>query len=289
MLRLALHAPPASAAYILALVFNLVRKHPIISNLINRHAAVEKGVVKNVPMPVELVDALYRPNAMALQQKTDQEAKAAMEKALAEENKEEDEDEDEEEEEVVEAKPAVSLFSMIKASKPTPATAPLAATLFTKTLPNAVANTMPLLLSERPVALLEDKDAWVDGKDPFLQAANDPSQACALETSLLEISALCEHYCPDVSRVAKLFFADNAPKLGHNIDHFVALTHEALINTALDYKKNRIVATNYERPQTLLGKSVKLMNPDDKYDDDAIQRARMLDDKLSVVESTFEF
>jgi hypothetical protein len=275
LVRLALHAPPAPAAYILALIFNLVRKHPIISSIINRRAAVSLGVVKNVTMSADMINELYRPNT---NKKAAEEAAAAIEEPTAEEKETEEDDKDEDEEE---AAPAVSLFGMIKANNAAQASAAPMSLLTGATKPNPAA---PLLIADRSISLAEDAEAWVEGKDPFVASAEDPTQACALETSLLEINALCEHYCPDVARIAKLFFADNAPKLGHDIDHFVNLNYQELVEFAMDYRKHRAVPTNYERPQTLLGHSAKIVSSDELYGEAAQQS-----EKRCIIESCFEF
>ena len=58
--RLSLLAPPPAATFVLALVFNLIRKHPMISSLVNRSMVVQRGNLKPSLMPAAEFGKLYR-------------------------------------------------------------------------------------------------------------------------------------------------------------------------------------------------------------------------------------
>lgn len=112
-----------------------------------------------------------------------------------------------------------------------------------------------LKVDTTPIDLLVDNEAWVHGKDPFRAYSQNPAEACALESSLLELASLTNHYCPDVSRLAKLFFAENAPKHGHELAEFTDVAYSTLFSAAAEFRKNRMTAMEFEKPKSLFGKS----------------------------------
>lgn len=132
-----------------------------------------------------------------------------------------------------------------------------------------------------------DAEAWLEGKDPFVEFTNDPAAACALQSSLLEIQALCEHYCPDVARLAKMFFAETAPKVGHDIALFTSHSYANIFEYEIMHKKNRIVPKAFEKPITLLGRSARPLTADEKFDDEARARVAAINKMPGVLETIF--
>jgi hypothetical protein len=319
--RLALHAPPPAATFVLALTFNLIRKHPMIASLVNRSLSVSRGGLKAATMPQSEFGKLYRLDAPQV------EADAPGEKLEA------DEDAsgagpaaaDAAAAAAVKAARPLSLFAAIEASSAASGAASLAlstgaaaSAALGSILPGASASAAigkaveaaPLLVQAAGLSaaglaaadpsvaasaaegangpqLASDAEAWLEGRDPFVESTDDPSQACALQSSLLELSALCEHYCPDVARLAKLFFAETASKVGHNIDHFTAHTYANIFEYEAENKKNRMVARAYEKPHALLGRSVRPLTADEKYDEEARARVAAINKMPGVLETLF--
>ncbi len=322
--RLALLAPPPAATFVLALVFNLIRRHPMVASLINRSIAVHRGAIKASVMPSSEFGKLYR---------LDADNTAAVTAAEAPETAEDASGAGAAAAPAAPARP-LSLFAAIESAAAATgqgaqavAAGAAAGAALMSLLPGAKAAAAikkaadaPLLVQAAVdlastvgvgsaeaggagqgdeaaaaaaaamaagVQVAVDAEAWLEGKDPFVEYTTDPAQACALQSSLLEIQALCEHYCPDVARLATLFFAETAPKVGHNIDHFTTHTYGNIFEYEAEHRKNRIASRAFEKPQTLLGRSARALTSDEKFDEEARAKVLALNKMPGLLETVF--
>jgi len=247
--RVALFTTPSITIYILALIFNLVRRHPILMNLVNRNA---DGHV--VPIL----------NSLAAFRKLREHALA---EAKGEDADDEDgDDSDEEDAKVLEhiaAKAGTTVaveddqeasqtktFSLFSSLPKADAKSGLQGTIF-----GSSGNSKPtggLLVSTDTTPVLSNPGAWDQGLDPFVEHSDAPANSCALDSSFLEIAALMNHYSPDVSRLAKLIFSDTAQKQMLYLPDYSSKTYSQLFQEAISYRKNRITPMAYEKPTGML-------------------------------------
>nr|XP_019937315.1 PREDICTED: nucleolar complex protein 4 homolog [Paralichthys olivaceus] len=88
-------------------------------------------------------------------------------------------------------------------------------------------------------------------EDPYLMDEEDPTQCCALESSLWEIKTLQKHYHPDVAKTAMLI---NTPLSGKedDISEVLELTTFELMERDLKQKQTKIVPLEFETASQLL-------------------------------------
>ena len=70
---------------------------------------------------------------------------------------------------------------------------------------------------ERNGDVLQDEESW---GDPFLEQESNPTETCALESSLWEIQMLQSHYHPNVATIAKII-SEQFTKQAYNPEDFL--------------------------------------------------------------------
>lgn len=89
-------------------------------------------------------------------------------------------------------------------------------------------------------------------KDPFLADEDDPALSQATLSSLWEMQTLTNHYCPQVSRIAKELFAENSLKTKDlDIAATTEHTYLSLIETEFEWRKNQPTPLTFENTLTL--------------------------------------
>jgi U3 small nucleolar RNA-associated protein 19 len=96
------------------------------------------------------------------------------------------------------------------------------------------------------------------GVDPFDVEQDDPSLTHADKSSLWEMKTLTNHYCPQVSRMAKELFALNAQKT-KDLDVGEAAVHgyESLFTDNLNWRKKQPMPLTYEQPTSFFAREVE--------------------------------
>ena len=191
--RLSLTAPPAGAIFCIAMVYNLLRRHPVCRPLINRTLKtapnadqaqpVKKGetraVTEHIAGPLAPVGGGILASLANLQAARQ---KAAADGTLADPLNEPDEN-------------------------------------------TALRLTMPVYQSPAPTQTLNE------GRDPYLYEMEDPEESQAHDSSLWEIQSLTQHFSPTVSNLAKVFFTTHAPKKDLEMNKYIEQSYETVSNT----------------------------------------------------------
>jgi len=213
--RLALTAPPSGAIFCIAVIYNLLRRHPVCRPLINR-------ALKDAPLPG--AKAIASPAAAPSDATAEQTTVALLEGAPV--------------------KPTVgggilsSLSSLLSARQ---------AAVTSGALADATAaaenegNDALLLSLPRYQAPAAEHDLS-RGSDPYLFEESDPEQSRAAGSSLWEVQALTEHYSPTVANLAKVFFTTHAPKKDLEMDKYIQQSYETLFEKELTRRANQKVA-----------------------------------------------
>ncbi|KLO13713.1 CBF-domain-containing protein [Schizopora paradoxa] len=108
------------------------------------------------------------------------------------------------------------------------------ARLSLSTSPAAIIPTIPFtynLLKTHPALMVLIHRAAEDGTDdPFNPSESDPTQTCALESSLWELQSHTSHYHPVVATLARVF-SEAFTKPGYNMEDFLDHTYGTLFTT----------------------------------------------------------
>lgn len=210
--RLSLVISPACAIYCLAIIFNLLRRHPIARPLINRTAQEPKNIFATpvsadgsstaAPATAAPAGGLLSRLAELMKQKQAEALEAERKKAAGDES---DDEEYKQEKEVVSQ--ALKLSIPVRAS--------------TGSLTGAA------------------------GYDPFLNEETDPSKTHAGDSSLWEIKALTSHISPTVANLAKVFFTTFAPKKELEMEKYLQMNYELMFNKELERRSNQQLPINH--------------------------------------------
>lgn len=212
LLRIALHAPPAAAIFVVPFVHNLLRRHPNCIGLIQRNVAdinVESGEVDQTADPTD-----------KLKERAEHVRKIReASKMLAQKRKRPAFDDEEEEEEVEGA----SNDKKVKRSHATK---------------KAKSKIVLVELAEKRV-----------GSDPFIADEKDPSKCRAIDSSLWELDALAAHYTPTVAGLASRMFKDPIREVNHKglakpkavvpIQDFTECTYRSLFEVELKVRRSK--------------------------------------------------
>lgn len=96
------------------------------------------------------------------------------------------------------------------------------------------------------------------GHDTFDFSAVDPSLSGAASSSLWELAALQSHYSPQVSQLAALFLAENAPKRGLDVEAVIVNTGERLFKAEFERRKNQKTHLAYDKIEQFTPKTWKI-------------------------------
>ncbi len=203
--RLALTAPPAGAIFCIAVIYNLLRRHPVCRPLINRAlkdlSMAAAGAV--VPGKKGAPTAPAQPAALSA---ADAEPLLLGAPVVAKVN----------------SGVLSSLSSLLSARVAAVASGSLADPLSSAEENSVLRLTLPLYQSP---ALSHD---LLRGNDPFRDEEEEPALSRASESSLWEIKSLTEHYSPTVANLAKVFFTTHAPKKDLEMDKYISQSYETV-------------------------------------------------------------
>jgi U3 small nucleolar RNA-associated protein 19 len=80
-----------------------------------------------------------------------------------------------------------------------------------------------------PLTTVLDLPSIIDNfQDPFVFSEDDPAKAKALESSLWELKALENHYCPEVSRFTKMFKEKFNHKVEFDMEEFFDVSYDSV-------------------------------------------------------------
>jgi hypothetical protein len=193
--RLSLTAPPAGSIFCIAIIYNLLRRHPVCRPLINRTIKTQ-------------------PNADQAQPVKKGESKAVTEHI---------------------AGPMApvgggilsSLANLLSARQAAVASGTLADPLNDPEENTSLRLTLPVYQAPPP------SQSLLLGRDPYLYEAEDPEDSNAAESSLWEIKSLTEHFSPTVSNLAKVFFTTHAPKKDLEMNKYIEQSYDTVSRTCM--------------------------------------------------------
>jgi hypothetical protein len=134
---------------------------------------------------------------------------------------------------------------------------------------------------------------WTNGKDPFVLDVFGvkqipPQDSNARISSLIEMKDLMSHFLQQVRTSAKLLFDDNAPKHTGDISHLLLfLSYHSVIQQALLYRAKNLIPTAFQKPLGLLGKSERIVDSNEKYDEEFRKIGEDADKERNSIESIF--
>jgi DNA mismatch repair ATPase MutL len=219
--RLALTAPPSGCLFILALTFNLIRRHPTLLPLIHRpltaalqqQRAAQAGAATSASSNLALKPEPASESAVGSKRKESEEAASLSSKksklpVKKEDSSDDDPEDDDAENESEDTESSDNDEEQDKEEDEDESTV--------KGLEAAQASALAMAAA----ILRGDAGAAALGVDPFDESCDHPEKCSALDSSLWEIKSLCNHYIWQVSQQAKIFEAENAPKHDYELSEF---------------------------------------------------------------------
>jgi hypothetical protein len=208
--RLSLTAPPSGAIFCVAVVYNLLRRHPVARGLINRE--LKRG-------QEEKIEAAFRMGEQdAAAGATSAPASAGAATSAPKKS--------------VNAGVLNSLSSLLSARSKAAA----AGTLVNPADIDPDDPASSSLLLNLPVYNPPPPEQSMTlGTDPYLFEADDPAASNAAASSLWEIDSLTRHFSPTVANLAKVFFTSHAPKKDLELEKYIQQSYETVSG-----KSNRV-------------------------------------------------
>jgi hypothetical protein len=304
--RLALYGPSTATIYTTALLFNIYRKHPMTAYLINRKAVIISGIAKNAQRSEEIIAEIKQnENAGKHGDKNGERdvigpAKPIPSPQVDGDNNNTAQDNDEKS---MDEQNGVNLFALLKTNKGPQKMKKqdrFLSTLSLTTIPNTnikktnhdkeYAN-----ITKQPDDVTKEdlEKKWTNGKDPFVLDVFGvkqipPQDSNARISSLIEMKDLMSHFLQQVRTSAKLLFDDNAPKHTGDISHLLLfLSYHSVIQQALLYRAKNLIPTAFQKPLGLLGKSERIVDSNEKYDEEFRKIGEDADKERNSIESIF--
>lgn len=191
--RLSLTAPPSGSIFCIAIIYNLLRRHPVCRPLINRTIKTQ-------------------PNAGQAQPVKKGETKAVTERIdgpLA----------------PVNGGILSSLANLLQARQQAVADGTIADPLNDPEENTSLQLTMPVYQAPPP------SQSLLIGNDPYRYEEEDPEQSAAADSSLWEIKSLTDHCSPTVANLAKVFFTSHAPKRDLEMNKYIEQSYDTVRHT----------------------------------------------------------